>query len=246
MRKDVVRWHSDALGRYISMAAWGHYGDPWLVMPTAGGDAEEIERFGLIDAMSHLIDAGRVKIYSVDSVGGSTFLRDDLARQARTRTQTLFHRCVGDEVVPRIREDCRSSDIEIGIAGASLGAFSSVALLCRRPDLLSKAIAMSGTYDLTRFIDGYMDQDLYLSSPIHFLPNLGQGAQLEMLRKHFVLLAFCQGRWEDPGETWRMAEVLGAQGIPNRVDAWSPEYDHDWPSWRAMLPTYLEELVPCT
>lgn len=229
------------------MTAWGHYGMPWLVMPTAGGDAEEIERFGLIDAIAPLLDAGRVKVYSVDNVGGRAFMREDMPVAVRTRTQSLFHQCVGDEVVPRIWHDCEASTgIDIGIAGASLGAFASVALLCRRPSLFHRAIAMSGTYDLQRFIDGYMDRDFYLSSPVHFLPNLAAGDQLDRLRQHFVVLAFCQGRWEDPEESWRMAHVLGAQGIPNRVDAWGAEFDHDWPTWRAMLPRYLEELAPCT
>ena len=36
----------------------------------------------------------------------------------------------------------------------------------------------------------------------------------------------------EPGRSWRMAGVLGAKGIPNRVDPWGPEYDHDWPTWR--------------
>ena len=36
---------------------------------------------------------------------------------------------------------------------------------------------------------------------------------------------------------------MGARGIPNRVDAWGPQYDHDWPTWRVMLPHYLEEVA---
>jgi esterase/lipase superfamily enzyme len=41
-----------------------------------------------------------------------------------------------------------------------------------------------------------------------------------------------------------MARILGAKGIPNRVDPWGPEHDHDWTTWRAMLPRYLDELTP--
>ena len=50
--------------------------------------------------------------------------------------------------------------------------------------------------------------------------------------------------WEDLGEAWAVAEVLGRKGIPNRVDDWGPAYDHDWPTWWAMLPTYLDDLLP--
>jgi esterase/lipase superfamily enzyme len=38
-----------------------------------------------------------------------------------------------------------------------------------------------------------------------------------------------------------MARALGDRGIPNRVDLWGPGYDHDWPTWRDMLPRYLAE-----
>ena len=50
-----------------------------------------------------------------------------------------------------------------------------------------------------------------------FVSNLPEGRQLELLRRRFVLLAFGQGRWENPEESWRMADVLGGKGIPNRV-----------------------------
>jgi esterase/lipase superfamily enzyme len=56
-------------------------------------------------------------------------------------------------------------------------------------------------------------------------------------------MAFGQGRWEDPDEAWRMAHLLGGRGVPNRVDVWGPTYDHDWATWRQMLPVYLDQLI---
>jgi esterase/lipase superfamily enzyme len=78
---------------------------------------------------------------------------------------------------------------------------------------------------------------------MHFLPGLGDCHLLDALRRRFVLLATGSGRWESPGESWRMAGVLGAKGIPNRVDDWGPAVDHDWPAWLAMLPQYLAEFA---
>jgi esterase/lipase superfamily enzyme len=48
--KTVQRWFSGRLNQEITVARWGTYGRPVLVFPSAGGDAEEIERFGLVDA----------------------------------------------------------------------------------------------------------------------------------------------------------------------------------------------------
>ncbi|RMG09261.1 MAG: hypothetical protein D6731_20110, partial [Planctomycetota bacterium] len=75
-----------------------------------------------------------------------------------------------------------------------------------------------------------------------YLPRLGESEQLRLLRRRFILMAHGGGRWEDPEQDWRMARILGAKGIPNRVDPWGPEYDHDWPTWRALLPAYLREV----
>ena len=52
-----------------------------------------------------------------------------------------------------------------------------------------------------------------------------------------------EGVAESPEEDWRVAEVLGSRGIPNRVDSWGEEYPHDWVTWREMLPKYVGELL---
>ena len=101
---------------------------------------------------------------------------------------------------------------------------------------------MSGSYRVERFYDEASSQDLYFSAPLQFLPGL-DGAQLDLLRQRFVILASGEGRWENVGETWKMAAALGAKGIPNRVDNWGAEWDHEWTTWRAMLPQYLTELT---
>jgi esterase/lipase superfamily enzyme len=103
---------------------------------------------------------------------------------------------------------------------------------------------MSGTFDLVPMLPhGVYTEDFYFTSPIHFLPNLGDVPQLRCLASRFVVLASGEGQWEDPQQSWRMAGVLGAKGIPNRVDPWGPDYDHDWSTWRKMLPQYLAELT---
>ena len=64
------RWYSARLEQEVGIARWGQFGTPVLIFPTAGGDCEEIERFHVIDALSELIEEGRIKVYSCDSVAG--------------------------------------------------------------------------------------------------------------------------------------------------------------------------------
>ena len=240
--KLVERSYSGRVERDVTVTRWGHYGRPVIVFPTAGGDAEEIERMGLVAACSELVEAGRVKLYSCDSVAGAVMLRDEGSVAYRAAVLNAYHGFVRDEMIPAIRLDCRTPDISVMTAGASIGAFNAVALLCRHPDVVSHAVGMSGTYDMGRLLGGDGGMDLYFSSPLAFLPGL-DGPVLEMLRKRFAILASGEGRWENAGESWRMADALGGKGIPNRVDTWGPDYDHDWPTWWRMLPLYLDELT---
>lgn len=242
MDKDALRWRSGRLEQDVQLVRWGHWGTPVLLFPTAGGDAEEIERFHLIGALAGLIDSGRIKVYSTDSIAGRAWISGEHSGEFCSRVQTLFDAFVYNEVVPAIRRDCRSDGIEIIAAGASIGAFNAVASVCRHPDVFRMAIAMSGTYDLSRFLNGGFNDDFYFSSPLHFLPNL-EGRQLELLRTRSILLPSGEGDYEDIGESWRLAHVLGSKGIPNRVDPWGHHYRHDWETWREMLPKYLAEFA---
>ncbi|MDH3533427.1 MAG: alpha/beta hydrolase-fold protein [Gammaproteobacteria bacterium] len=242
MKKDVTRWYSPRVERDVELVRWGHYGTPVLLFPTAGGDAEEVERFHLIGALSPLLDAGRIKVYSVDSVAGQAWISGNHSAEYCSRLQCLFDAHIYEEVMPAIRSDCAADAIEVIATGASIGAFNAVATVCRHPDVFKMAIAMSGTFDLSRYLEGRFNQDFYFSSPLHFLPGL-EGPQLEQLRTRFILLPSGEGDWENIGESWRLAAVLGAKGIPNRVDPWGVGYRHDWETWREMLPLYLHEFA---
>lgn len=237
--KTVERWRSPRMRKDISLVRWGHYGRPVLLLATAGGDAEEVERHHLIAHVQDLIDAGRIKVYSCDSVAGKAMTKGEGDVGYRAWLLNQFQKAVAEEVVPAIHAD--SGPQPIIVAGASIGAFNSVALVSRYPELFGAAIGMSGTYDIEKFIGGFTD-DLYFSSPKHFLPGL-DGEKLTALRQRFVLIASGQGEWEDIEESWDMARVLGEKGVPNRVDPWGTEWKHDWPTWWAMLPTYLRELL---
>ena len=234
-------WHSQRLGREVTVARWGEIGVPFLIYPTAGGDAEEIERFLVIDTLAEYLEAGLIKVYSCDSIAGRAMLTGEGTPAHRMFLMNQFLDFVGEELVPAIRADCQSEDIEMMVGGASIGAFNALATICRFPHVFSHALCMSGTYDLERFLKAPPTRDFLVTSPIHYLGEL-EGPRLEALRKRFILLASGEGKAEDIGESWRAAALLGSRGVPNRVDSWGPEWEHDWPTWRNMLHRYTPEL----
>ena len=239
--KTVERWFSGRIEQEITVIRWGTFGRPVLVFPSAGGDAEEIERFGLVDACGPLLAEGLVKLYSVDSVAGRAMITKADSPEHRMWLLNQFHECVRWEVVPAIHADLGGQAMDVIATGASIGAFNAVAVLCRYPDVFGAAIGMSGSYRIERFYDEAWSQDLYFSAPLQFLPGL-EGPQLDRLRGRFAVLASGEGAWENVGESWQMAAALGAKAVPNRVDNWGPQWEHDWQTWRQMLPQYLREL----
>src|SRR5260370_24727680 len=48
--KVAERWFSDRVQAEVTVVRWGTFGTPVLVLPSAGGDAEEVERVGLVGA----------------------------------------------------------------------------------------------------------------------------------------------------------------------------------------------------
>ncbi len=237
--KQVHWWHSEHLQTHAQIVHWGDYGVPLLLFPTAGGDAEEVERFYLIQGLAPFIREGRLKVYSVDSVNGRTWINEPNVAH-RVWIQQQFDLFVRHEVVRLIQQDCNSEHIEILTAGASVGAYNALVSICRHPEVFSRAICMSGTYDLQKWLEGQWYEEFHHQSPLLFVPGL-EGDHLERLRQRHVLLACGGGDNENPEESWRVAEVLGGKGIPNRVDVWDAHWPHDWPTWREMLPKYVQE-----
>ena len=242
MTRVIDRWHSPHLDRTVQVARWGTFGVPVLVFPTAGGDALEIERFHIVDACAPLIEEGRIKLYSCDSINGRAMLVKEGDSLHLSWILRRFVEFIGHELAPAIRTDCNSDEIEIVTAGASIGAFNALSAVCRYPETFRQAICMSGTFSLERFMEGPVNDNFVWASPIHYLGSLDQG-HMDRLRQRSVVLASGEGPNEDMGESWHVAHILGSVGVPNRVDPWGPEWAHDWPLWREMLPQYLDQVV---
>ena len=239
MERELSSWHSPSLNKEMPMAAYGHYGMALLLIPTAAADYLEYERFQLIDSIKDFIDAGRIKVFSINSINKESWLNDEMEPRHKAIRHQQFNDYVFNEVVPFIRQQT-SMTTTIIVSGASFGALHSANLFFKRPDLLDGFIAMSGVYDLTEYTNGYYDEDVYFNSPCHYLPNLTDHSILEQIRKssHIHLLSG-SGDHEDPDAARRLAGILYNKGIWYELDIWGHDMRHDWPTWRAMLPHYL-------
>ncbi len=232
-------WYSHRLGKHMEIVTYGYYGFPLLLFPTAAADYLEYERFHLIGAIEPFINAGKVKVFSINSINRDSWLNPNVPTKYKAVRQVQYNDYLIEEVVPYIWNSCQGRH-GIITCGASLGAFHAANQLLRRPDIFAGMIAMSGSYDIRGYYQGdYYDENVYFNNPVDYLPNLG-GDYLHMLQhKQHIYIITGQGNYENPAASRRLSDLLRAKGIPHELDLWGHDMPHDWPTWRMMLPHYL-------
>lgn len=239
MNREIFGWYSPSLNKDMPIVSYGHYGFALLLVPTAGADFLEYERFQLIDSLAPFINDGMIRVFSIDSVNKESWMNQNMDARSKAIRHEEWNSYVFNEVIPYIK-NATSSETSIIIAGASFGALHSMNLFLKRPDLINGVIAMSGVYDLTYYSDGYMDDIVYFNSPVHYIPNLSDNSILEKIRhSHHIHLLTGSGAYEDPRSGGEFARILYNKGIYYDFQNWGTHYKHDWPTWRDMLPNVL-------
>jgi esterase/lipase superfamily enzyme len=222
--------------------AYGHYGRPLLAFPAQEGTRGEWEARGMVDAIAGLIDAGRVKLYCVDSWDSGSWHDDWLPLEERARRHGDYERWLVEHVAPLIHADCRGTG-PIATTGVSMGAYHAANLALRRADLFPLALCLSGIYDLGAAGWGERGDEFYFNNPADYVAHLG-GGHLDWLRAHVHLVVVVgRGAWEDStgalGQARRFAALLAEKGIPHELDVWGEDAAHDWPAWRAQIAHHL-------
>jgi esterase/lipase superfamily enzyme len=235
-------WHSPRLGRGMGIEVYGHYGAPVVVFPTSGGDQREYAGQGMIEALAHWIDAGRVKLYCVDTVNNQSWYDKGAHPRHRSYMQAMYDAYVAEEVAPFVAHHCQSPGIGITTTGASFGAYHAANTLFKHPDKFKRCLALSGVYDIRRFMDGDYDDNFYYNNPVDYVGGLSDPWYLAQLASCDIRLVTGNGPFEDSGPTFRFSEVLNAKGIAHSVDDWGGDGGHDWPYWKRQMNEYLARL----
>jgi len=240
MHKSITSWHSPALNTEMPIATYGHFGFALLLIPTAAADYLEYERFQLIESLAPHINAGKVKVFSINSINKESWMNNNMLGEHKAIRQNQFNNYVFNEVIPFIRNNT-SQGTYIYTSGASFGALHSMNLFLKRPDIINGVISMSGVYDLTEYTKGFWDEQVYFNSPIHYIPNLDDKWYLDKIKaSHHIHIYTGSGNHEDPEANKRFSQVLWDKGIWHDLDIWGKDIHHDWPTWRMMLPYIID------
>jgi esterase/lipase superfamily enzyme len=242
MRREHHRWYTHRLGRDMDILVYGHYGAPIMVFPTSGGDQREYEGQGMIGALAPHIEAGKVKFFCVNSLNNESWYDKQAHPRHRSYVQAMYDDYIAKEVVPFIHAHCQTPGLGITTTGSSFGAYHAVNTLFKHPDVIKRVLALSGVYDIRRFMDGDYDDNFYFNNPMDYVANLNDPWYLHHLSSCDIHLATGHGPYEDSGPTYRFSELLKAKGIPHSADDWGPDGGHDWPYWKKQMYEYLSRL----
>jgi esterase/lipase superfamily enzyme len=236
MRRAYHHWFSSALGREMALLTFGHAGVPMIVFPTSLGAFFEYEDRGMVAAIADKIDAGLVRLVTVSTVDAESFYAGGAHPRARLERYLQYERYLVTDVLGFVRQTTGYGTA--GVTGCSFGAYHAFTMALRHPDVFTTCITMGGAFDITRFLDGYYDEDAYLLCPPHFLPSLADPSLLDRLRRNkWVLVTgehdICRADTEQAGR------LLAAKNVPYSLHVWGYGSNHDWPEWIKMAAAYI-------
>jgi esterase/lipase superfamily enzyme len=236
MNREYHKWYSSRLEREMELLVFGHAGLPVLAFSTSGGRFYQFEDCGMIGAVQDRIEAGQLQFFCVDSVDMESWYNRSVPPRWRIARHMQYEDYLIREVVPLVRETIR--DRQILSLGCSFGGYHATNIALRHPDIFTGVLSISGTFDVSNFLDGYYDQDCYFHLPTHYLPNLTDPWYLDRYRGNRYI--FGTG-WDDHclSQNQKLDRILSAKGIPHKLYTWETQNSHDWPMWRGMMREYL-------
>ena len=242
MRRDHLSLPAPAIDGYGDVVAYGHWGRPLLVFPSQQGRAWDYENNGMIGILEWLIEAGRLKVYCVDSFDAGSWDAHHLSLEERAQRHGVYEEWIVDHVGPWIHMDC-GGRVEVMTTGCSFGAYHAANFALKRADLFPLAICLSGVYDVSLVGHGDRGDAFSFNNPMDYVAKM-DGDHLDWLRQQVSLLLVCgQGQWEDTTNslqsTKQFAGVLASKGIRHELDLWGHDVPHDWPSWRRQIAHHL-------
>lgn len=233
------------MGRDMECKVYGTTGVPVLYIPCQDGHFYDFENFHMTDVFAPWIENGMVQVFAVDTIDSETWSSSYWDKHARIRRHEDWMQYLVREALPFFRSVNGTSRPFLAF-GCSLGALHAANLFFRFPDYFGGVLALSGLYSAEFAFDGYMDDLIYLNSPLHYLANMPEDHPY-IAKYNRGKMVFCVGRgaWEDQTgpSTAALDRVLRSKGIHAWVDYWGSDVAHDWDWWYRQVNYFLPKML---
>ena len=234
MVETYKKWYSPHLSADFELLTFGESGYPIVLFPTSMGRYYEPKDFKLLESVKQFVDAGKVKIYCVDSIDKLSWYNKNISPADRIRNHIWYDQLILKELAPIARQETGKE--KIITAGCSFGGYHAANFAFRHPWLVSHLFSMSGIFDIRGQLDGFYNDDAYFNNPIDFLPH---DQNRELWNMKIVLGTTDRDPCRPDNE--KLSTTLTGKGIDHWLDI-RENADHDWPIWREMFPAYISQL----
>ena len=92
MHTEYHKEYSRHLGRDMEFKVYGHGGKPVLVFPCQNGRFFDWEGFGMLDTLQDYLDAGRIQLFTADTIDAQTVSFREGDPYQRHRQCAALHR----------------------------------------------------------------------------------------------------------------------------------------------------------
>ncbi|MEA2489020.1 MAG: hypothetical protein QOH21_812 [Acidobacteriota bacterium] len=235
MYREYVKWWSPSLNREMEFLWFGKFGRPVILFPTSAGRYFENENMHLTDSVADKVEAGEVQLVLVDTVNDESWYNKGVHPAVRAARHNQYDTYLRHELVPYIFNRAQRGDL--GVYGASFGAYHAANFAGRHPDVVSRAILFSGVYDINSFTEGYWDDNCYFNSPSAYIANMDADFTGRLSRVNWIIAT---GEYDSLVQQNRdFSNLLWSKGIPNHLEIWQGAFGHDWPWWREHLRRFV-------
>lgn len=231
------------MGQDMELKVYGQDGKAVVVFPSSGGRFYEYEDFGMIDTCSEFIEAGKIKLFTVDSIDKQSWLNYEIYPDDRAKRYVEYDQYIINEVIPFVHKHGTSYE-KLMVTGCSLGAYHAANFFFKHPDVFDTVVALSGVYGSHFFLGDFMDEHVYYHFPLTYLPRLTDRGYLGQYRQSNIIFCCGQGAWEEKAipETLEIKRLLEEKDIPAWIDLWGYDVEHHWYWWKKQIVYFLENL----
>ena len=202
-------------------ARWCDLGGPRGLRPTRRMKRRSHWSVG---AAADLIDAGRLKIYCVDSFDAQSWFNLEIPLEERTYQHRRCEEWILNDVMPwiyKLRWHRGGGDLRV------------------QPGCLPRGECLSGTYDPAFWnsgLSGVRERTSTRRAPARRAPRLAARAGQRPARLRSGPVG---GYHWGAAKHQAVRRAAGLHGIKCELDLWSHDVPHDWPSWRAQLAHHM-------
>ena len=237
MRSYSYGWYSHRANKHMEFLHFGHAGAPVVVFPTSGGNQTEFPQQGMLDPIAWKIEHGFIQVFCVDTNNWEGWYNDHIHPRQKVEMHAGYEEYLIHEFLPHVRNVTGTGYLIL--MGISFGAFHTMNFALKHPEMVDRAICMSGSYSIKGFLDGYYDDLCYFNNPVDYIQNLHDPWYINMYNTHTEITMVTSDLDVCLNRNIEMSDHLNAKGIRHNFYKWDGGYKHDWPYWKIMIPHYL-------